>query len=90
VTPLQLPVDTFQLRFPSWLKHLVTPLTADSPGFQKMYIKNKFRICMTNETFATAFYSLSLPWNQNLGNCQEAQNLITPTSRVKTNADNFS
>jgi len=33
--PLQWPVDPFQLRFPSRLKHLVTPLTADSPDLLK-------------------------------------------------------
>jgi len=44
---------------------------------------------MTNENFTTTFYSLSLPWNKNLGNCQEAKNLITLTSRTINNADNF-
>jgi len=33
--PLQSAVDLFQLRFPSWPKHLVASLTADSPHFQK-------------------------------------------------------
>jgi len=50
---------------------------------KKKFLKNKFRICMTNETFSITFYSLSLPWNKNLGNCQEAQYAITPTSRTE-------
>jgi len=33
------------------------------------------------------FYSLSLPWNKNLGSGQEAQNAIAPTSRTINNAD---
>jgi len=33
--PLQWAVDLFQLRFPSWPKHLVMPLTADGPHCQK-------------------------------------------------------
>jgi len=44
---------------------------------------------MTNETFTTTFDSLSLHWNKNIGNYQEAQNLITPTSRTINNADSF-
>jgi len=35
VTLLQWAVDLFQLCFPSWPKHLVTPLTAASPHCQK-------------------------------------------------------
>jgi len=34
-TAIQWAVDLFQLYFPSWPKHLVTPLTADSPHCQK-------------------------------------------------------
>jgi len=34
-TPLQWAVDLLKLRFPFWPKHLVTPLTADSPHCQK-------------------------------------------------------
>jgi len=56
---------------------------------EKNFIKNKFRVCITNKTFSITLYSLSLPWNKNLGNCQEAQNAITPTSRTINNADNF-
>jgi len=41
-----------------------------------------------NKTFNTPFYSLSLPWNKNLGKCQEAQNAIASTSRTTNNADN--
>jgi len=52
-------------------------------------MKNKFPICMTNKTFSITFYSLSLHWNKNLGNCQEAQNAVTHTSRTINNADNF-
>jgi len=44
---------------------------------------------MTNETFTATFYSLSQPWNKNFGVCQEAQNLITRTSRTMNRADNF-
>jgi len=36
VTSLQWPVEPFQLRFLSRLKHLVTPLTADSPRLKKV------------------------------------------------------
>jgi len=85
-TLLHWAVDLFQLRFPSWPKHLVTPLTQSALSKKKL-IKNKFRICTTNKTMAITFYSLSLPWNKNLGNCQEAQNAIAPTSRTRNNAD---
>jgi len=34
-TPLQWAVDLIHLHFPSWPKHLVTPLTADSSHCQK-------------------------------------------------------
>jgi len=40
-----------------------------------------------HETFTITFYSLSLPWNKNFGNSQEAQNAIVPTSRTINNAD---
>jgi len=80
-TPLEWAVDRFQLRFSSWPKHLVTPLTADSPHCQKSS-KNKNPICITNKTLTITFYSLSLPWKKKLGNCQEAQNAIAPPSRT--------
>jgi len=45
-------------------------------------MKNKYRICITNKTLTITFYSLSLPWNKNLGKCQEAENEIAHTSRT--------
>jgi len=54
---------------------------------KKRLIKNKFRTCITNKTLTITFYLLSLPWNKNLGNCQDAQNAIAPTSRTINNAD---
>jgi len=45
VTPLQLPVDPFQVRIPSWVKHLVTPLTADSSRFQKIGEEQVSHLC---------------------------------------------
>jgi len=83
---LQWAVDLFQLRFPSWPKHLVTPLTQSALS-KKKFIKIKYRIYITNKTLTITFYSLSLPWNKNLGNSQEAQNAIAPTSRTINNAD---
>ena len=78
----------FQLRFPSWPKHLVTTLTQSALSKKKL-IKIKYRIYITNKTLTITFYSLSLPWNKNFGNSQEAQNAIAPTSRTINIADSF-
>jgi len=39
------------------------------------------------KTLTITIYSLPLPWNKNLGNCQQAQNAIALTSRTINNAD---
>jgi len=65
-TLLQWAVELFQLRFPYWPKHLVTPLTQSALSKKKL-IKIKYRTYITNKTLTITFYSLSLPWNKNLG-----------------------
>ena len=51
------PIRPLSATFPSRLKNLVTPV-------KKKFIKNKFRICVTNNTFSITFYSLSQLWNE--------------------------
>jgi len=58
---------------------------------KKKFIKNQFRICITNKNFHHYLTLAVIILEQKLtvGNCQVAQNAITPTSRKINDADNF-